>query len=290
MKIAQSTQRTAGPERRLSPAAQDVRSSPAARVSRKPLPTSLQHTQTSSTLCRGAQGIAPGVEQLSNNVRNSELQMHQHPRQSSAVAGPQDLNSAHHSTNSVRHRSREPEGRDEPIRGPLQQLRPILPAPNRQRMPSELLATPALHLPPIQSPQGQAALPQLEQLTSLLRTAPPSPTRTPLPEAPAQGDRFSVPLKPAVVPLDDPSSRASGVSTTTARLTSCTLDDSDAPGNSSWSLTLSNRLLNLLAKYSKNSHPRPDDFKNAQNLYLCPVCKREFARLKFFTRHLFEKH
>lgn len=135
----------------------------------------------------------------------------------------------------------------------------------------------SLHLPPIQPPRNQATLPQLEQLTSLLRTIRPAPARTPFPETPSKGDRPIITLKSVAVPPDDPSSKTPEVSTTTARLTSCALNNLDAPGNNLWSLTLSDRLLNLLKKYSKNSHPRSDDFKDAQNLYRCPVCKRGFV-------------
>ena len=270
-KIAQDAQRAVGPEKMLSPAAQDVRSSTAAHVSGNPMATPPRHTQPSSALCGGTKGVAPGGGQLLGAV-NSVLPSHQHPWQSGAVAGSQDLNSARHSTNSVIHRAREAEEEGEPIRGPLQQLRPILPAPN--------LTTP-LRLPPIRPPQGQADVLQLERLTSLLQTAPPAPTHQSRPETPAQSDRSNVLLKSAAVPE---------VSPITERPTSCAPNDSDAPRNSAWFLTLSNRLLALLAKYSKNSHPKPDDFKDAQNLYHCPLCRKEFARQRFFTRHLFENH
>ena len=277
--IAQSAQRTAGLEKRSSPAAPDARSSPVARVSQNSLSTLFRHTPPSLALCRGGEGSAPGPGEAPNDVRNSELQMRQHPRRSGTIAGSQDLDPAYHWADSATYQPDE-----EGELAPLQKLRPILPAPDWRRLPSQLVDTRCVYFPPTYP------LPQPPQLPSLLETASLPPLRTFLPEIPGHSGRPSFLVNSTAVPPVEPSSTASEVSTTTAGPTSCALNDSAEPRNDLWSWTFSKRLLDLLAKHSKNDHPGPDDFRDDQNLYHCPECKRKFTRLLFFTRHLFEKH
>lgn len=279
VKIAQSAQRTAGPEKRPSLAAPDARSSPVARVSQNSISTLFRHTPPSLALCRGGEGSAPGPGEVPNGVRNSELQMRQHPRRSGTIAGPQNLDPAYHWADSATYR---PDEEGEPA--PLQQLRPILPAPDWRRLPSQLVDTRGVYFSPTYP------LPQPPQLPSLLETASLPPFRTFLPEIPGHSGRPSFLVNSTAVPPVEPSSRASEVSTTTAGPTSCAPNDSAEPRNDLWSSTFSERLLDLLAKYSKNDYPGPDDFRDDQNLYHCPECKRKFTRLLYFTRHLFEKH